>query len=106
GASTLAINGGTAIALKTMGFGALTSGMIGAGGLVEAVYDGTEFQCSTCASGAGGGGSFSNTGLPGPNAAPSLSTTGTAGSTTYGYCVVANLSASGSSSGGATACSP
>jgi hypothetical protein len=106
GASTLAVDGGSAIAIKTMGLAALNSGMIGPGGFVYAIYDGTQFQCLTCASGTTSGASFSNAGLPGPSSAPSLSTTGTTGATSYGYCVVANLSASGSSSGGTTACSP
>lgn len=108
-ASTLAVNGGSAIALVNPPATALTSGNIVAGDVIEAVYDGTNFQCITCATSSGGGGtggSFSNSGIPGSSVAPSLSLTGTTGSTTYGYCIVANLSAGGSSSGGTTACSP
>ena len=44
GASTLAVNGGSAIPLKKLGSLALASGDIAAGQIVEAIYDGTNFQ--------------------------------------------------------------
>ncbi len=44
GASTLAVDGGSAIAIKKSGSTALASGDIVAGQAVEAVYDGTNFQ--------------------------------------------------------------
>jgi hypothetical protein len=44
GASTLAVNGGSATAIKKNGSTALASGDIAAGQVVEVVYDGTNFQ--------------------------------------------------------------
>jgi hypothetical protein len=44
GASTLAVNGGSPIAIKKQGSTALASGDIAAGQIVVAVYDGTNFQ--------------------------------------------------------------
>jgi hypothetical protein len=55
-ASTLAVNGGSAINLVIPPSTALTSGSIIAGDVIEAVYDGTNFQCITCATSSGGGG--------------------------------------------------
>jgi hypothetical protein len=52
GASTLAVNGGSAISIKKSATVALASGDIVAGQIVEVRYDGTNFQL---ASGAGGG---------------------------------------------------
>lgn len=49
GASTIAVNGGTATALDTTSKSALPSGAIAAGGIYEAEYDGTEYQCLNCA---------------------------------------------------------
>jgi hypothetical protein len=60
-ASTLAVNGGTAINLVNPPSTALTSGSIIAGDVIEAVYDGTNFQCITCATSSGGGGGGSGT---------------------------------------------
>jgi hypothetical protein len=54
GASTLAVNGGTATAIKKNGSTALASGDIAAGQVVEVVYDGTNFQIVAGGSGAGG----------------------------------------------------
>jgi hypothetical protein len=61
-ASTLAVNGGSAIALVNPPATALTSGNIVAGDVIEAVYDGTNFQCITCATSSGGGVSGSGLG--------------------------------------------
>ncbi len=59
GASTLAVNGGTATAITKEGATALASGDIAAGQIVEVVFDGTNFQMlASGASGSGGG--FSN----------------------------------------------
>ena len=44
GASTLAVNGGSAIAIKKSGSTALSGGEISAGQIVAVVYDGTNFQ--------------------------------------------------------------
>lgn len=55
GASTLAVNGGTATALVNPPNLTLTSGNIAANTVIEAVYDGTRFQCITCASSGGTG---------------------------------------------------
>jgi hypothetical protein len=53
GASTLAVNGGTATALDTQAVAALPSGAILAGGLYEAEYDGTEYQLLTSSASGG-----------------------------------------------------
>ncbi len=59
GASTLAVNGGTATAITKQGATALASGDIASGQIVEVVFDGTNFQMlAPGASGSGGG--FSN----------------------------------------------
>lgn len=44
GASTLAVNGGAATAIKKQGTVALAGGEIAAGQIVRAIYDGTNFQ--------------------------------------------------------------
>jgi Protein of unknown function (DUF2793) len=44
GASTLAVNGGSATAIKKNGSAALASGDIAAGQIISVVYDGTNFQ--------------------------------------------------------------
>ncbi len=49
GASTLAVNGGAATAIKKQGSTALASGDIAAGQIVTVVYDGTNFQLSAAA---------------------------------------------------------
>ena len=53
GASTLAVNGGTAVALDTQALAALPSGAILAGGLYEAQFDGTEYQLLNSSSSGG-----------------------------------------------------
>jgi hypothetical protein len=58
GASTLAVNGGTAIAITKSGTTALSSGDIAAGQEVAVVYDGTEFQMVAGAGGGGGAGTI------------------------------------------------
>jgi hypothetical protein len=55
GASTLAVNGGPAIAIRKQGSVALTGGEIAAGQIVTVVYDGTDFQMLGGAVGGGGG---------------------------------------------------
>ncbi|QNI34543.1 hypothetical protein H7849_11970 [Alloacidobacterium dinghuense] len=55
GASTVSINGGTAINITKAGTTALTGGEIAAGQIIELAYDGTEFQIIG-GSGSGGGG--------------------------------------------------
>jgi hypothetical protein len=47
-ASTLAVDGGSTIAIKKSVSTALASGDIPINGAVEVVYDGTNFQCLTC----------------------------------------------------------
>lgn len=63
--STLAVNGGTAISLVKPPSTALGSGNIVAGDVIEAVYDGTNFQCITCATSSGGGGGGGGVGSSG-----------------------------------------
>ncbi|MHB1953097.1 MAG: beta strand repeat-containing protein [Sulfobacillus sp.] len=53
GAATLAVNGGTAVALDTQAKAALPNGAIQAGGLYEAEYDGTEYQLLTSSASGG-----------------------------------------------------
>ena len=53
GASTLTVNGATAVALDTQAVAALPSGAILAGGLYEAQYDGTEYQLLTSSANGG-----------------------------------------------------
>lgn len=54
GAATLAVDGGSTIAIKKNVSTALASGDIASGAVVIAVYDGTNFQCVTCVTGTGG----------------------------------------------------
>jgi hypothetical protein len=56
GASTLTVNGGSAIPIKKNGTTALVTGDITAGQIITVVYDGTNFQIQG-GTGAGGGGS-------------------------------------------------
>jgi hypothetical protein len=56
GASTLAVNGGTATPIKKNGSTALASGDIAAGQIAVVVYDGTNFQLIAGATSGGGGG--------------------------------------------------
>lgn len=53
GASTLAVDGGSTIAIKKNVSTALASGDITANAIVEVVYDGTNFQCISCGSNSG-----------------------------------------------------
>lgn len=56
GASTLAVNGGSAVAITKQGSTALASGDIAAGQIITVIYDGTQFQMTAGASGGSGSG--------------------------------------------------
>lgn len=60
GASTIAVNGGSATSIKKQGSTALASGDISAGQIVILVYDGTHYQLVTVGGGGGSGASVSS----------------------------------------------
>lgn len=77
GASTLAVNGGSAKSLKKQGSVALAAGDIAASQIVTAVYDGTTWQVSAGTQGAtGAAGATGPTGATGPAGTPSVTTKG------------------------------
>lgn len=90
GASTLAVNGGSATAIKKQGATALASGDIASGQIIAVVYDGTNFQL------VGGGGS-GGSGMTNPMTTTgdlivggSSGTPGRLAAATSGYVLTAN----------------